>query len=128
MIYTLKLFDTPLLRFEVLENLAEPVVRILELDEEKKNLLPLDMEPNESGLVRWIKHRAIPKNRAFVNAFLSKCGLSANRPMDVIAVCKGLSLNDSYWICDENETKTFDQVNLYKNRFSRVLATIAFTG
>ena len=39
MIYTLKLFDTPLLRFEVLENLAEPVVRILELDEEKKNLL-----------------------------------------------------------------------------------------
>ena len=71
MIYTLKLFDTPLLRFEVLENLAEPVVRILELDEEKKNLLPLDMEPNEKGLVRWIKHRAIPKNRAFVNTFLS---------------------------------------------------------
>jgi hypothetical protein len=128
MIYTLKLFDTPLLRFEVLENLAEPVVRILELDEEKKNLLPLDMEPNEKGLVRWIKHRAIPKNRAFVNTFLSKCGLSANRPMDVISVCKGLSLNDSYWICDENETKTFDQVNLYENRFSRVLATIAFTG
>ena len=33
MIYTLKLFDTPLLRFEVLENLAEPVVRIVEMDE-----------------------------------------------------------------------------------------------
>lgn len=128
MIYSLKLFDDTLLRFEVVENLAEPVVHITELNEEKKHLLPLDMEPSGTGLARWIRHRTIPKNRAFVNAFLAKCGLSANRPMDVIAVCKGLSLNDAYWISDENETKTFDQVNLYENRFSNVLANIAFTG
>ena len=128
MVYSLKLFDTTLLRFEVVENLSEPVVHITELNEEKKPLLPLDMEPNENGLARWIKHRTIPKNRAFVNAFLAKCGLNANRPMDVIAACKGLSLNDSYWISDEDENKTFDQVNLYENRFSNVLANIAFTG
>jgi len=128
MIYTLKLFDLSLLAFEVVENLADPVVRITWINEDKKQLLPLDMELNETGLVRWIKHRSIPKNRAFVNAFLSKCGLSINRPMDVISVCKGLSLNDSYWIADELEKKTFDQVNLYNNHFSRVLASIAFTG
>ena len=126
--YTLKLFDTELLRFQVVENLAEPVVRICWMNEAQKHLLPLDMQPDETGLVRWLKHRTIPKNRAFVHSFLSKCGLSANRPMDVIAVCKGLSLNDSYWIADENENKTFDQVNLYENRFSNVLANIAFTG
>ena len=128
MIYTLKLFDTALLDFEVVENIADPVVRIVRMDAEKKHLLPLDLEPDEKGLSRWLKHRIIPRNRAFVQAFLSKCGLSANRPMDVITVCKGLSLNDSYWIADENETKTFDQVNLYENRFSNVLASIAFTG
>ncbi len=127
-IFTLKLFDTALLDFEVLENLADPVVSIHWMNESKKHLLPLDMEPNENGLVRWLKHRAIPKNRAFVNTFLSKCGLSVNRPMDVIAVCKGLSLNDSYWVADKNEPKTFDQVNLYENRFSKILASIAFTG
>lgn len=126
--YTLKLFDTSLLGFQVIENLADPVVRINWIDNNNRKLLPLDMEPNETGLVRWLKHRTIPKNRAFVNSFLSKCGLSANRPMDVITVCKGLSLNDSYWIADENETKTFDQINLYENRFSNVLANIAFTG
>ena len=65
MIYTLKLFDTPLLRFEVLENLAEPVVHILELDEEKKHLLPLDMEPNENGLVRWMLDYALRRRFAF---------------------------------------------------------------
>ena len=128
MIYTLKLFDTALLSFEVAENLADPVVNINWICESKKHLLPLDMEPNENSLVQWLKHRAIPKNRAFVNAFLSKCGLSINRPMDVIAVCRGLSLNDSYWITDENETKAFSQVNLYENRFSRILANVAFTG
>ena len=128
MIYSLKWFDTQLLQFEVLENLADPVVRIVQLDESKKHLLPLDMEQSEKGLARWLKHRAIPQNRAYVNAFLARCGLSANRPMDVISVCKGLSLNDSYWVCDENDKKTFDQVNLYENRFSNILANIAFTG
>lgn len=128
MIYTLKLFDTALLKFTVVENLADPVVRIVWLDEKHKRLLPLDMEPHEDGLSRWLKRRAIPKNRAFVNTFLAKCGLSANRPMDVISLCKGLSLNDSYWISDENETKTFAQVNLYENRFSAILASVAFTG
>ncbi len=126
--YILKLFDTSLLGFEVIENLADPVVRITWINEAYRELLPLDMEPDEDGLARWLKHRTIPRNRAFVHSFLSKCGLSANRPMDVIAVCKGLSLNDSYWIADENETKTFDQVNLYENRFSNILANIAFTG
>jgi hypothetical protein len=76
MIYTLRLFDTALLSFEVTENLADPVVNINWICESKKHLLPLDMEPNENSLVQWLKHRAIPKNRAFVNAFLSKCGLS----------------------------------------------------
>lgn len=128
MTYILKLFDTALLSFVVIENLANPIIHITWIDECNKHLLPLDMEPDDNGLVRWLMHRTIPKNRAFVNSFLSKCGLSANRPMDVIAVCKGLSLNDSYWIANENEVKTFEKVNLYENRFSNVLANIAFTG
>ena len=126
--YTLKLYDRDLMTFEVVENLADPVVKITWMDKKNKNLLPLDMEPDEAGLVRWIRHRIIPKNRANANTFLSKCGLSSNRPMDILTVCKGLSLNDSYWIADEHETKSFAEVNLYENRFSNILAGIAFTG
>ena len=126
--YTLKLFDTDLLRFLVVENLADPVVSILWINVEQKHLLPPGLPEGDEGLAHWLKHRAIPKNRAFVSAFLAKCGLSANRPMDVISVCKGLSLNDSYWIADDNETKDFARVNLYDNRFSQILASVAFTG
>ena len=92
--YILKQFDTPLLRFSVVENTATPELRIEWVNEDKKALLPLDLALSPEGLSRWIQKRTIPKNRAYVNALLARCGLSINRPMSIIAVCKGLSLND----------------------------------
>lgn len=126
--FILKLFDEDLLKFEVIENLADPVVKILWINEKQMNMLPIGMKVSDEGLAKWLKHRTIPKNRSFVNAFLAKCGLNANRPMDVISVCKGLSLNDSYWIVEDGYKGTFEQANLYDNNFSQVLAWIAFTG
>ena len=126
--YILKLFDTDLLKFDVIENLADPVLKITWIDESRKALLPLGMEVSDDGIASFIRHRCIPKNRAYVNAFLAKNGLSANRPMDVITVCKGLSLNDSYWITEEDSVQSFASSNLYENRFSRLLAWTAFTG
>ena len=128
MSYILRVFDTNLLRFEVLENLADPVVKIEWINDEKRQLLPLGMEVSDEGVAAWLKHRSIPKNRAYVNTFLAKCGLNVNRPMDVISVCKGLSLNDAYWVTDAESKDTFAQSNLYENPFSRILAWTAFTG
>ena len=54
--------------------------------------------------------------------------MSINRPLGIIAVCKGLSLNDCFWVDREDEPTTFEKVNLYDNRFSRILAAVAFTG
>ena len=59
---------------------------------------------------------------------LSKCGLHINRPMSIIKVSKGLSLNDCYWVVEEDFEGSFDKYNLYDNRFSQILALIAFTG
>ncbi|MDD6915868.1 MAG: XRE family transcriptional regulator, partial [Eubacteriales bacterium] len=59
---------------------------------------------------------------------MSKCGLNINRPMTIIKVSKGLSLNDCYWVVEEGFDGTHDKFNLYDNRFSQVLALIAFTG
>ena len=126
--FSLKLFDEDLLKFNVLENLADPVVEITWINENRINMLPIGMKATNQDLAKWLKHRAIPKNRAFVNSFLAKCGLNANRPMDVISVCKGLSLNDSYWVVDDRDNSTFKKSNLYDNNFSQILANIAFTG
>jgi hypothetical protein len=37
-------------------------------------------------------------------------------------------LNDSYWVVEEGFEGSFDDCNLYENRFSQILAHIAFTG
>ena len=126
--YTLRHFDTPLLTFEALESSSSPETEILYLNEEKKHLLPLDLEAESSSLDSWLRHRTIPANRAFVHAFLAKCGLSMNRPMNIIKVSKGLSMNDCYWVTEEGFEGTFEKYNLYDNRFSNILGQIAFTG
>lgn len=128
MIYELKHYDLTLVRFSATEDTNTPEIKILWSNEDKKDLFPLDLELNGEGLAKWLKHRTIPKNRAYVHNFLSKCGLNINRPMAIIMVSKGLSLNDCYWVVEEGFDGTFDKFNLYDNRFSQVLALIAFTG
>ena len=128
MAYELRHFDTPLLRFEAIDSTYAAELNITWINEEKRHLLPLDLESDGDSLFKWLKHRTIPKNRAFVHNFLSKCGLNLNRPLSIIQVSKGLSLNDCYWVVEEGFEGTFAKYNLYDNRFSKILALIAFTG
>ena len=126
--YELKHYDLSLVCFSATEDTNTPEIKILWVNEAKKDLFPLDLELTDEGLAKWLKHRTIPKNRAYVHNFLSKCGLNINRPMTIIKVSKGLSLNDCYWVVEEGFEGTYDKYNLYENRFSQVLALIAFTG
>lgn len=126
--YVLKHFDTPLILFSA-ESGAEPNIRLLSVNESCRTLFPLDLaEVSPDGLESWIRHRTIPRNRAYVDNLLSTMGLSLNRPVDVLKVSKGLSLNDCYWVTEEDFPGSFDKFNLYDNRFSRILGQIAFTG
>ena len=126
--YTLKQYDIPLLKFSAIADSSEPEIEILWWDAEKTHLLPLDLELTPEGLERWLRHRTIPRNRAYVHNLLAKCGLNLNRPLNIIHVCKGLSLNDSYWVAEEGDQSTYDKINLYENPISNVLAALAFTG
>ena len=127
--YVLKHFDTSLLRFTANADSADPEYQITWVNENQRELLPKDMDTlSEEEIDRWIRHRTIPKNRAFVHDLLAKCGLNINRPMNIVAVCKGLSLNDCYWVTTDDSDDTFDKVNLYDNPISNVLASLVFTG
>ena len=127
MIYELKKFDDTVLKFSAVDESNNPDINIIWINE-NKTLLPLDLETNNEDLYKWLKRRTIPSNRAFVRNFLSKCGLSLNRPLSIIKVSKGLSLNDCYWIVEEGFEGSFDDYNLYDKPISRILANIAFTG
>ena len=127
--YVLRLYDTDLLSFSLSEQGIEGLkAQIHSIDEEDRALFPLDLELADDGLVKWLQRRVIPKNRAYVAEILKTYGLSVNDTKGIIDVCKGLSLNDSYWVVPQGFTGTFAQYNLYENRFSEILSLVAYTG
>lgn len=127
--YVLRLYDTDLLSFTLSERGIEGLkAQIHSVNEEARALFPLDLELTDDGLVKWLQRRVIPKNRAYVAEILKTFGLSVNDTKGIIDVCKGLSLNDSYWVVPQDFTGTFAQYNLYENRFSEILSLVAYTG
>lgn len=127
--YMLRLYDMDLLSFSLAEQGIEGLkAKLLWTNEEHRQLLPLDMELSDAGVLKWLQKRVIPKNRAYVAEILKTFGLSINDTKGIIDVCKGLSLNDSYWVVPGGFSGTFTQYNLYENRFSEILSLVAYTG
>lgn len=128
-IYNLKLYNQTLVTFSLEEKGLEGLcVQINNVREDLKELLPLDLVMTGDGILKWLQKRVIPKNRAFVDEILKSLGLSVNNTKGIIDVCKGLSLNDSYWVVPQEFDGTFEEYNLYENRFSEVLSLVAYTG
>lgn len=127
--YSLRLYDDELLTFNLEEKGLEGLKsHIISVNEDNKNLFPLDLELTDDGIIKWLERRVIPKNRAFVDEILKTLGLSLNNTKGIIDVCKGLSLNDSYWVVPSDFNGSFKEYNLYENRFSEVLSLVAYTG
>jgi len=127
-VYEIRLYDTKLITFELATGeLGGWTANITDIEENRK-LLPLDLELTSDGIVKWLERRIIPKNRTFVEEILRSFGLSIGNTKGIIDVCKGLSLNDSYWIVPAGFEGKFSDFNLYENRFSEILSLVAYTG
>lgn len=127
--FYLKQYNKTLLQFNIEEDTldGQKITQIKDVSGTDSYLIPIGVKPNAESLMKWLKSRIIPKNRENVDAFLAKNGLSHNDTKGILQVCKGLSLNDSYWIV-ENEDEKFEDYNLYEHDFLKVLSMIAYTG
>ena len=127
--YSLRLYDEELLAFSLADRGLEGLkAEILSVNEKRKDVFPLDLTLTNDGIIKWLERRVIPKNRAFVDEVLKTLGLSVYNTKGIIDVCKGLSLNDSFWVVPQGFTGTFQEYNLYENRFSVALSLVAYTG
>jgi len=127
--YELRLYDTLLMTFTLEKRGIEGLIaEIVTVNGDQQKLFPLDLTNTGAGIVKWLENRVIPKNRAFVDEILKSLNLSLGNTKGIIDVCKGLSLNDSYWIVPQGFDGTFAQYNLYENRFSEILSLVAYTG
>ena len=132
--YVMRIFDTPLLEFEASygEGLQAGTLtaRILWFDEEQRARLPFPLapEPDDAKLTSWLERRTIPKNRQFAAEILAQAGLSISDTLGIINLCKGLSVNDSYWVERSDENLAFADINLFDNHLDDALAIVAYTG
>lgn len=127
--YSLKLYDEELITFSMARTFeGTTTVELLSAKEELKHLFPMNLELSSAGLRAWLKTRCIPKNRAYVQEILESFNLEARDLKGIIDVCKGLSLNDSYWIVEKGSDLKFDKINLYENSFDEALSLVAFVG
>ena len=125
--YCLKLYDETLMEFSM-ERTPSLKIKILKINEDRRELFPLDLELTSEGLFNWISHRTIPKHREMVGDILNSLNIERDDEKGIIDICMGLSLNDSYWIPQKGFERTYSEMNLYENRFSEALALIAYTG
>ena len=120
--FYLKQYDTVLLSFEILEDPLEgQKCRIHEIDETRSGMFPVGLKKTDDGLMSWLRSRIIPKNREYVDALLAKSGLSHNDMKGILQVCRGLSLNDSYWVVEEGFAGKYADYNLRSEEHTSVL-------
>ena len=129
--FTLRHRDADLIRFDWLPDRGgRQEVRVDRVFPAAKKFAPIELRanPTDEALGRWLRGRTVPANRAYVRNFLAKQGLSERDPRGILAVSRGLSLQDVFWIAEDGFPGRWADVNFYENPFSRVLAWLAFTG
>ena len=127
--FLLKQYDKPLLAFDIADDpLDGQKCHIHTVEEDNSRFLPVGLELTDEGLMKWLRGRIIPKNREYVDALLAKSGLSHNDTRGILQICRGLSLNDSYWVVEDGFDGSFAEYNLYEHDFVKVLSLIAYTG
>jgi hypothetical protein len=129
MIYELKHFDTTIIKFSLEHEALKGIVcKIIWSDDTKKDYFPIGVQATDDSVLSWLKSRTVPKNRGYVEALLASMNLAENDLIGVLNICKGLSLNDSYWVVEEGFDGAFSDYNLYDNKFLTALSLIAYTG
>lgn len=124
--YTLRSKDLPLINFSLQEKEEKGygITRSLygltidKVFNENRALLPkkLAQNLNEDALLKWVVRRKAPKNRRFVEKILATFDDSHN-PMRYVDISHALSLNDAYWITQNDEKLKWENVNLIRSSF-----------
>ena len=119
--------DRELLRFEWVDPQG---VRVVSVNEAERKFLPLEMHgvANDETLWTWLTRRIVPKHRNYIQMMLGNLGIFHKDTKAIIEICKGLSLNDVYWVVPDDFPGKWKDHNLYDNEFSKTLAVMAFTG
>ena len=129
--------DTEVLRFDWVEPFG---VKNVERNSSNAQFLPLSFRDRVQGaddrtfayeLEEWLLRRTAPLNRHGIRATLRTLGFDPEDPQwkkNLLTFSRALSLNDVYWLAQDDSSERWADANLYRNPFSTAVATMAFTG
>lgn len=141
--YTLRSKDIPLVSFDYIKSddvmnsrrLHSYTIKITRVYRSSSHLFPKELgaefaqntNEQETALYNWLSSRKTPRDRIFIDKLIAAIG-DPEDPLRYIQLTKGLSLNDAFWITDDNRNDKWRDNNLYTNPLNEITAQIAFTG
>ncbi len=102
------------------------VCRILDFDR-----LPFALRKETvayADFVEWAANRTLSISRSYAKEILNALRLSQNNRYAVCKACRGLSLEDSYWIRQEGDESAWEQVNLFENPLTLFITEVSLSG
>lgn len=78
--------------------------------------------------MEWAANRTLSMGRSYAKEILNALRLPQTNRYAVCKACRGLSLEDAYWIRGEGDEKTWEEVNLFSNPPSLFITELSLSG
>lgn len=78
--------------------------------------------------VEWASNRTLSLGRSFAKEILNTLRLSQTNRYAVCKACRGLSLEDCYWLRQDEDEKQWEEVNLFKTPLSLFITEVSLSG
>lgn len=78
--------------------------------------------------MEWVSNRTLSIGRSYAKEILNTLRLPQNNRYAVCKACRGLSLEDAYWIRETGDEKTWENVNLFDNPLSLFITELSLSG
>lgn len=93
--------------------------------------LPFPLRKKEISFVdfmEWASNRTLSIGRSYAKEILNSMRLPQSNRFAVCKACRGLSLEDSYWIKQDGDDNTWEEVNLFQNPLALFVTEVSLSG
>lgn len=111
-----------------------PVISIEEAKYINYDMAPLALQLKKleyNKIYKWLVHRALPLNRKNADKIYMTMRLSRdNQEYELMCLTHALSINDNFWIANENELGVlrYKDINIFENSLNSTLYLVALKG
>ena len=81
-----------------------------------------------ADFMEWAMNRTLSIGRSYAKEILNSLRLSQNNRYAIFKACRGLSLEDSYWVKQDEDSQNWEDVNLFHNPLALFVTEVSLSG